>query len=127
MEHTKEIEHRFNNVSGSVSIDELKIVSVSKPKYASVELCIKADCNIPFAKIKLYSRDRYIDAEYCFKSAVSLGKEIESRYNSQPALLAVLKRIADECFEAMEGAGLPEFENYGCWMNIAKQAVAEKQ
>ena len=53
--------------------------------------------------------------------------EIANRCNSHDALLAVLKRIADECFEAMEGAGLPEFENYGCWMNIAKQAIAKAE
>lgn len=42
-----------------------------------------------------------------------------------PTLLEALNRIANECSEAMEGAGLPEFENYGCWMNIAKQAIAK--
>ncbi len=53
--------------------------------------------------------------------------ELQAKADSHNALLAVLKRIADECFEAMEGAGLPEFENYGCWMNIAKQAIAKNQ
>ncbi len=40
-------------------------------------------------------------------------------------LLAALERIKSECFEAMEGAGLPEFENYGCWLTIADQAIAK--
>ena len=61
-----EVSHKFENVIGSISIKELEIISVSNKKDATVNLCIKANMHIPFAKIKLYSRDRFLDAEACF-------------------------------------------------------------
>ncbi len=75
-----ELKHRFEGVTGSISIDELEIISVSKKKYAEVYLCIKSNMNLPFAKIKLYNTDRFIDAESCFESAKALGKEIERHW-----------------------------------------------
>ncbi len=38
-------------------------------------------------------------------------------------LKTALEKIKDECFEWMEGAGMPEFENYGRWFGMAKQAL----
>ena len=75
--------HRFENVNGSVSVEELEIISVSKKKYDEVLLCIKSNMNIPFATIKLYNSNLAIDAAACFESAEALGKEIERRWQLQ--------------------------------------------
>ena len=37
------LKHRFTNVNGSVSLNELEIVSVSNKKYFTVQLCIKSN------------------------------------------------------------------------------------
>ncbi|KKM82685.1 hypothetical protein LCGC14_1317020 [marine sediment metagenome] len=81
-----EIKHRFENVTGNINLDELEIISVASKKNATVSLCIKANMNIPFAKIKLYSRDKFVDAEACFESAEVIGKEIERRWQLQAEL-----------------------------------------
>ena len=81
-----EIKHRFENVIGNINLDELEIISVASKKNATVSLCIKANMNIPFAKIKLYSRDKFVDAEACFESAEVIGKEIERRWQLQAEL-----------------------------------------
>ena len=44
-------------------------------------MCFKEGWNIPFARIKLFSRDRWIDAEGTFDDAVKLGEEIVKRWN----------------------------------------------
>ncbi len=120
----EELKHKFENVSGSVSIDKLKIVSVSKPKYASVDLCIKAGCNIPFAEIRLYSRDRFVDAEYCFESAKALGKEIEDRYNSHDALLAAC-RAASKLYASFPKDDILDATLFLKVQNQLKQAIAQ--
>jgi hypothetical protein len=76
-----ELIHKFENVTGTTSLEELKIITVSSKKNATVSLCIKLNMHIPFARIKLYSRDKFKDAEACFESAKILGEEIERRWN----------------------------------------------
>ena len=78
-----EIEHRFINVTGNFDTDTDKIICVARRKDARVDLCFKANMHIPFAKIRLYQRDRFVDAEACFKSAQALGEEIERRWKLQ--------------------------------------------
>ena len=78
-----ELVHRFDYVNGSMNIEDIEIISVCSRKRASVDLCIKANFNIAFAHIRLYSRDRYADAVACFDSAELLGKEIERRWRLQ--------------------------------------------
>jgi len=56
--------------------------------------------------------------------------EIMAQYPAQVAakdLLRGLELIAEECFDAMEGTGLPEFQFYEHWMNIAKNRIAKAQ
>ena len=93
-----ELKHKFAFVEGSVNLNELEIVSVASKKNAVVGLCIRANFLIPIADIKLYSRDRFVDAEYCFESARALGKEIERRWQLQSEL-AALQKIADFAFD----------------------------
>jgi hypothetical protein len=78
-----EINHKFEFVNGTFDTDTGKIVCVPYKKYETVELCFKTDSfNIPFAIIKLHSKDRYLDAKDVFDDAVKLGKEIEKRWNN---------------------------------------------
>ena len=76
----QELKHKFKNVIGSISVDELKIVSVSSQKHATVKLCIKSNMHIPFAQIRLYDTNLLQDAEATFESAKILGEEIEKRW-----------------------------------------------
>lgn len=94
MDKNEKLIHRFKDVTGSVTPQELEIVSVSKKKYRSVVLCIKGNMNIPFAEIKLYSGNLAIAADPCFESAACFGKEIEARYNAHPALVKALEKLA---------------------------------
>ena len=80
------IKVKMSGVSGSFDFSEGKLVSVSSQKDCCVELCLSESMNIPVAKIKLYDRDRYVDAKEVFSDAVLLGKEIEDRWNSHASL-----------------------------------------
>ena len=77
-----EIKQKFNYVDGSFETDTGKLVCVKSEKYCSVELCFKENMYIPFAKIKLHSKDRYIDAKEVLDDAYNLGKEICKRWNA---------------------------------------------
>jgi len=90
-----EIKHEFENVTGDISLEELEIISVPRSKHATVDLCIRSNMNIPFARIKLYSGNLFIDAATCFGSAKALGKEIEMRWQLK-AENDKLKRMIDE-------------------------------
>ena len=85
------IEHRFLNVTGDFDLNKDEIISVSSKKYARVDLCFKANMHIPFARIILYSKDRFVDAEECFASAEALGQEIERRWKLQTELAEAKK------------------------------------
>ncbi len=117
-----EIKHRFENVIGNINLDELEIISVASKKNATVSLCIKANMNIPFAKIKLYSRDKFVDAEACFESAEVIGKEIERRWQLQAELdkhrwIPVSERLPKAENETYFFVLLGTFASSGRWYN----------
>ena len=80
-----EIEQKFRFVEGSFNTKTTKMVCIPSHKYREVELAIKSEndkgWNIPIAKIKLHSRDRFVDADAVFESASKLGEEIARRWN----------------------------------------------
>lgn len=75
------IEHKFEFVEGSFEMTTGKIISVSNKKYGIVDLCFKESVNIPFARIKLHSKNLTVDADAVFDNAVRLGAEIVRRWN----------------------------------------------
>lgn len=76
-----EINHKFEHVNGAFETETGKLVCVGKQKYGEVMLCFKANMNIPFATIKLYSKDLASHADATFEDAYKLGKEICRRWN----------------------------------------------
>ncbi len=76
-----QINHRIEHVTGAFDTDTGQIICVQSAKHAEVELCFKAGMNVPFATIKLYTKDLWVDAKAVFPDAVALGKEIERRWN----------------------------------------------
>jgi len=77
-----QINHRIEFVEGPFDIGKGKLACVPYRKYNEVLICFKESMNVPFAKIKLHSRDRYTDAKAVFDDAVRLGQEIVKRWNS---------------------------------------------
>jgi len=75
------IGHKFECVEGEFDTDEDSLVCVPDRKYTEVHLCFKCNMNIPFAQIRLHSRDLYIDAKEVFEDACKLGEEIVRRWN----------------------------------------------
>ena len=78
---TVEIKHKIEFVDGPFDTMTGKLICVGNRKHGTVSLCFKANMNIGFAKIRLHSRDRAIDADAVFEDALSLGKEIARRWN----------------------------------------------
>lgn len=72
----------IQDVSGSFDTENDPIVCVGNKKYGKVSLCFKAGIYVPFAVIKLYSRNLAKDADATYDDALALGKEIERRWNS---------------------------------------------
>ncbi len=113
-----EIVHRLEHVGGTVLIENLEIISVSSRKHCAVDLCIKSNMNIPFAAIKLYSSDRYVDAEACFESAEAIGKEIEGRWKLQAEIKNLQKALQKiSIFAQNDDSG----ENIAAILNIIDQ------
>ena len=84
-----EIKHLIENLNEATGVFETntgELVCVSSHKYREVELCFKESWNLPFATIKLYSRDLFQDADQVFKDAKILGMEIARRWNEAKAL-----------------------------------------
>jgi hypothetical protein len=82
-----EINHRFEFVTGSFNTEKGQLICVRSDKYAEVKICFKEGMYIPFAKIKLHSKDRFVDAKAVLDDAYELGQEICKRwnaYNQQP-------------------------------------------
>ena len=76
---------KFELVEGSFDTETNTMLCVSSEKYGEVELCFKEQdcgCNIPFAKIKLYSSGLRKDFESTFADAKRLGEEIARRWNN---------------------------------------------
>lgn len=76
------INHRIEFVDGSFETTTGELVCVKSQKNTSVRLCFKDNMNVPFAAIKLYSRDRYVDAKATFEDAARLGDEMAKRWNA---------------------------------------------
>ncbi len=89
--------HKFDNVKGSIDIEDVKIISVVSRKYARVDLCIKSNMHLPFARIKLYSSQLAVDAEACYESAKALSQEIERRWNSHDAQQVKIDALLEAC------------------------------
>ena len=69
-------------VEGSFDTTNCEMVCVSKWKYRSVDLCIKAgNWNIPVSEIKLYDSGKFKDADITFEDAKAFGNEIARRWN----------------------------------------------
>ncbi|MDS9915003.1 hypothetical protein EFK68_02770 [Pseudomonas aeruginosa] len=81
-----EISPRLDGVDGTFNTDTGQLKCVPYPKYAEVLLCFAERANIPFARIKLHSEDRYQTALAVLPDAVQLGDEITKRWNEYPAL-----------------------------------------
>ena len=76
------IKHLFQFVEGDFDADTGKLICVGAKKYGEVTLCFAEGMNIPFARIKLFSRDRAVDADATFDDAMKLGDEIARRWNA---------------------------------------------
>lgn len=86
------------------------MVCVQRPKYSEVLLTLKSECNIAFAEVKLFTRDRYIDKQESFDSACALGEEVARRWNTAAThedenekLRALLSKVADAAGDRMPG------------------------
>lgn len=77
------IQQLFKFVDGPFDTDTGELACVGNSKYGRVDLCFKADMYVPFAKIKLHSRDLAVDADAVFDDAVALGNEICRRWNAK--------------------------------------------
>lgn len=77
-----EINHKFSFVEGSFDTTTGELTCVKHEKYNEVNLCFKANMHVPFAKIKLHSRDTFSDAKSVLDDAHKLGEEICRRWNS---------------------------------------------
>lgn len=77
-----QINHKLEFVSGSFDTIAGKLICVKNPKYGRVDLCFAADMNIPFARIKLHSKDLAVDADAVMNDAYALGQEIARRWNA---------------------------------------------
>jgi hypothetical protein len=75
------IKQKFDFVEGDFDTEDGKLICVRKDKYAEVTLCLKENMYIPFAKIKLYSTNKYLDAKEVMDDAYNLGNEICKRWN----------------------------------------------
>lgn len=76
-----EINHKFDHVEGAFETDTGELVCVERTKYKEVVLCFRANMNIPFAEIKLYSSELAADAKAVLNDAYKLGEEIVRRWN----------------------------------------------
>lgn len=73
---------RFDFVEGEFDTDTDELVCVGNKKYGQVSLCfVTKNLNVGFAKIKLFSRDRAVDADATYEDAMALGEEIARRWN----------------------------------------------
>lgn len=80
------INQKFDFVDGTFDTDTGKLECVKYSKYNRVDLCFKEGMNIPFAQIKLHSRDLSIDAQEVLEDANNLGEEIVKRWNDYKEL-----------------------------------------
>jgi hypothetical protein len=75
------INHRIEFVSGPFDMSNGKLACVKNSKYGRVDLCLKSNMNIPFARIVLHTNDRAVDADAVIDDTYRLGQEIARRWN----------------------------------------------
>lgn len=76
------INQKFDFVEGAFDTETGELICVEKSKYAEVTLCFKENMHIPFARIKLHSRDTFGEAKATMADAYKLGEEICKRWNA---------------------------------------------
>jgi hypothetical protein len=79
-----QITPRFKYVEGSFETLTDRMLVVASDHHGAVELCFKEEgCgwNIPFAEIKLYDSELYVDFKATMPDARRLGEEICRRWN----------------------------------------------
>lgn len=75
---------KFDFVEGSFDTQNVEMLCVPHENHGCIDLCIKEpgnNWNFPIAKIKLHSKDLYVDFKATFEDAVKLGEEIARRWN----------------------------------------------
>ncbi len=77
-----EITPKFNFVEGSFNTEDIEMLCIADENHGTVELCVcDGGWNIPIAKIKLHSKDLYVDFKATLGDAKRLGDEIARRWN----------------------------------------------
>lgn len=76
------INHKFDFVEGALDTDSGELVCIKSKKHCEVLICVKGCMNVPIAKIKLHSSDRYADAQAVFQDSCNLGDEMVRRWNA---------------------------------------------
>lgn len=77
------INQKIDFVEGAFDTETGELICVEKHKYGEVTLCFKENMNIPFARIKLHSKNSLGAAKAVMEDAYQLGEEICRRWNSQ--------------------------------------------
>ncbi len=78
------INQKFKFVNGNFDTKKGELIAVPSSKYNEVHLCFKGNMHVPFARIKLHSRDTFGDAQEVYKDAENLANEIARRFNEFP-------------------------------------------
>ena len=78
-----EINQRWAYVDGTFDTETAELICIPSHKYRSVDICIKGPMHIGFAQIKLYSGNKFVDADAVYNDAVALGEEIARRWNAE--------------------------------------------
>ena len=76
------IAHKIEYVDGDFDTLDGELVCSGSRKHGSVSLCFKANMHVEFASIKLFTRDRAVDADAVYDDAINLGTEIARRWNA---------------------------------------------
>lgn len=79
-----DITPKFEYIKGSFDTKTNKMLCIASDNHGTVQLCFKEqDCgwNIPFAEIKLFDSELYIDFKATLADAKKLGDEIARRWN----------------------------------------------
>lgn len=99
------IKHRIEHVNGDIDTDTAQLTCVLNRNHANVYLCIDANMSIPFAKIKLHSKDMFSEARAIENEAYKFGEEIAKRwnkYNDMKDLLSKAGSLIEDLHERDE-------------------------
>ena len=75
---------KFDFVECSFDTQNVEMLCVPHENHGCIDLSIKEsgnNWNFPIAKIKLHSKDLYVDFKATFEDDVKLGEEIARRWN----------------------------------------------